>query len=85
MIDYETFCKIRDYHEQRALKVEQIAQALGLDRRTVAKWIAEPRFRPRRCTPRASKLDPYKSQLRRWLEAHAYSAQQVFQRLRAYR
>jgi transposase len=82
MIDYETFCKIQDYHKQRGLKVEQIAQALGLDRRTVAKWIAEPRFRPRQSAPRASKLDPYKSQIRRWLEAHSYSAQQVFQRLR---
>lgn len=81
MIDYETFCKIQDYHNQRGLKVEQIAQALGLDRRTVAKWIAEPRFRPRQCTARASKLDPYKSQVRQWLEAHPYSAQQVFQRL----
>jgi len=58
MIDYETFCRIREYREQRALKVEQIAQALGLDRRTVAKWIAEPRFRPRQSAPRASKLDP---------------------------
>ena len=82
MIDYETFCKIRDHREQRGLKVEQIAQALGLDRRTVAKWIAEPRFRPRQCTARASKLDPYKSQVRQWLEAHPYSARQVFQRLR---
>ena len=82
MIDYETFCKIRDYHTQRGLKVAQIAQALGLDRRTVAKWLAEPRFRPRQCAPRASKLDPYKAQIRQWLEAHHYSAQQVFQRLR---
>ena len=82
MIDYETFCRIRDYHEQRALKVEQIAQALGLDRRTVAKWIAEPRFRPRQSAPRASKLDPYKSRIRQWLESHPYSARQVFQRLR---
>jgi len=82
MIDYETFCKIRDYREQRGLKVAQIAQALGLDQRTVAKWLAEPRFRPRRCASRASKLDPYKAQIRQWLEAHPYSAQQVFQRLR---
>jgi transposase len=82
MIDYETFCKIQDYHNQRGLKVAQIAQALGLDRRTAAKWIAEPRFRPRQSTARASKLDPYKSQIRQWLEAHPYSAQQVFQRLR---
>jgi len=82
MIDYETFCKIREYREQRGLKVAQIARALDLDRRTVAKWIAEPRFRPRQSTARTSKLDPYKSQIRQWLEAHPYSAQQVFQRLR---
>ena len=82
MIDYETFCKIREYREQRGLKVAQIARALDLDRRTVAKWIDEPRFRPRQSTARASKLDPFKSQIRQWLETHPYSAQQVFQRLR---
>ncbi len=82
MINYETFCKIRDYHEQRGLKTEQIAQALGLDGRTVAYWLDEPRYRPRQSTPRASKLDPYKSQIVQWLEFHPYSAQQVLQRLR---
>ena len=79
MIDYETFCKIREYREQRGLKVAQIARALDLDRRTVAKWIAEPRFRPRQSTARTSKLDPYKSQIRQWLEAHPYSAQAMLQ------
>jgi transposase len=32
--------------------------------------------------PNPSKLDPYKSQIRQWLDSHPYSAQQVFQRLR---
>jgi transposase len=82
MIDYELFCQILDYHDQRRLKPAQIARALGLDRRTVAKWLAEPRFRPRKSSSRPSKLDPYKAEIRRWLEAHPYSAQQVFQRLR---
>ncbi len=82
MIDYETFCKIREYYTQRGLKTEQIAQALGLDGRTVAKWIEEPRFRPRHAPARASKLDPFKAQIRQWLESHPYSAQQIFQRLR---
>ena len=81
MIDYETFCKIRDYHEQQGLTVEQIARALGLDGRTVAKWIAEPRYRPRHAPPRASKLDAFKAQIRQWLETHPFSAQQIFQRL----
>jgi transposase len=44
--------------------------------------LAEPRFRPRQATARTSKLDPHKPTIRRWLEAHRYSAQQVFQRLR---
>jgi transposase len=81
MIDYETFCKIREYHTRQGLKPEQIARALGLDGRTVGKWIDEPRYRPRHAPARSSKLDPYKPRIRQWLETHPYSAQQVFQRL----
>ncbi len=58
MIDYETYCQIRDCHQREGLKVGQIASALGLDARTVTHWINEPRYRPRRSAPRASKLDP---------------------------
>ncbi|MEN8128970.1 MAG: IS21 family transposase [Pseudomonadota bacterium] len=82
MIDYDTFCKIRDYHEQRGLKAQQVARELGLDGRTVARWIDEPRYHPRQSTPRTSKLDPYKARIRQGLESHHYSAQQIFQRLR---
>lgn len=82
MIDYETFCKIQAYHAERSLKPTQIARALELDRRTVANWLAEARFRARRSAPRASKLDPFKARIRQWLEAHDYSGQQIFQRLR---
>jgi transposase len=81
MIDYETFCKIRDYRQQQGLKAEQIARELGLDGRTVARWIDEPRYRPKQSTRRASKLDPHKAQISQWLESHHYSAQQIFQRL----
>ena len=81
MIDYQTYCKIRDYHEQQGLKAQQIARTLGLDGRTVIRWLNEPRYRPRLAGRRASKLDPYKSQIVQWLEAHPYSAQQIFQRL----
>ena len=82
MIDYETFCKIRDYHDQQGLKAGQIARALALDQRTVNHWINTPRYRPRQSPPRASKLDPFKPLINRWLESHPYSAQQVLQRLR---
>jgi len=82
MIDYATYCRIHDAHQQQGLNSSQIARALSLDPKTVTKWLAEPRYRPRIQVPRTSKLDPYKAQIRQWLEAHPYSAQQVFQRLR---
>ena len=82
MIDYATYCRIQDAHHNQGLNVSQIARALQLDPKTVTKWLAEPRYRPRLPVPRTSKLDPSKAQIRQWLEAHPYSAQQVFQRLR---
>ena len=82
MIDYETYCKIRDYHDRRHLTISQTARALGLHRRTVAKWLASNQYRRRPSPPRTSRLDPFKAQAVRLLETHPYSAQQIFQRLR---
>jgi transposase len=82
MIDYETFCKIRDYYDRQGLTIAQTARALGLHPQTVAKWVRTAQYRPRRSIPRASRLDPFKGQVVRLLESHPYSAQQIFQRLR---
>ena len=82
MIRYETYCKIHDYSHRHGLKVSQIAQELALDTKTVAKWINVKSFARRQSTPHRSKLDPYKDQMVRWLESHAYSATQIFQRLK---
>lgn len=81
MVDYETYCRIRDHLGRQQLTVAQTARALGLDVRTVAKWAEVEQFRPRQPRPRASKLDTFKGQIVRWLDAHPYSAQQVYQRL----
>jgi transposase-like protein len=55
MIDYETFCKIRDYHDRQGLTIAQTARALGLHPQTVAKWVrTTAQYRPRRSIPRAS-------------------------------
>lgn len=81
MVDYETYCRIRDHLGRQQLSVAQTAQALGLDVRTVAKWAGVEQFRARRAAPRASKLDAFKGQIVRWLDTHPYSAQQVYQRL----
>lgn len=81
MIDYDAYCKIHHLKHQQ-LRPSQIAREMGLDLRTVEKWIDEPRFRPRKSMLKASKLDPFKPLIQRWLETHAYSAQQIFQRRR---
>ena len=81
MVDYETYCRIRDHLVRQQLTVAQTARALALDVRTVARWAEVEQFRARRAVPRTSKLDAFKGQIVRWLDAHPYSAQQIFQRL----
>ena len=82
MIDYQTFQQIRQLPDQEHLSAAQIAQALHLDERTVSKWIECPTYQPRARAKRPSKLDPYKGMVVRLLAIFAFSAQQLFQRLR---
>ena len=81
MLDYEIYCQIRDHLGRQSLSVAQTAHALGLDPRTVAKWAGVEQFRPRAGVARVGKLDAFKGQVVRWLDAHPYSAQQIYQRL----
>ena len=82
MLDYETFCQIRDHLTRQQLTVAQTARALALDVRTVSKWANVEQFRTRSGVARVGKLDAFKGQIVRWLDAHPYSAQQILQRLR---
>lgn len=82
MLNYETYCKIRDHLGRQSLTPAQTAQALGIDVRTVSKWAEVEQFGPRASTtPRVGKLDAFKGQIVRWLDTHPYSAQQIYQRL----
>lgn len=82
MIDYHCFCQIKHLQAHQGLNASQIARALTLDPRTVAYWLGQEHFRPRKSAPRSSKLDPFKPEIVRLLERSPYSATQVFQRLR---
>jgi transposase len=82
MIDYETYCRIKDALQRQRLNYTQAAQALGLHRQTVAQWGQRARYRARVQPRRTSKLDPFKTSIVAWLEAHHYSAMQIVQRLR---
>ena len=44
MIDYETFMRIKTCHENMGLTCPQIARELGMDERTVRKWINQKRI-----------------------------------------
>src|SRR5262249_23459203 len=82
VIDYETYARIHDCRDRQGLTITQIARALGVNRKTVAKWLARPRFTPReRRYQRNSLLDPFKGRITRLLDTHPYSAQRIFQRL----
>lgn len=79
MIDYATWCAIRDGIAKH-LTPAQLADSLGLDIKTVRHWIGRP-YAQRASVPRSSKLDPFKGRIVGWLDAHPLTAQQVFQRL----
>jgi transposase len=82
VIDYELFQKAKHLKEQEGLTPPQIADALSLDVRTVRKWLGKNRYTPRKATLRASKLDPFKRDIGRMLDAHPYTASQIYQRIR---
>ena len=83
MIEYETFCRLRQLHDEKGLKVSQIAAELDLDPKTVERWIDQPTYRPRQCAARRpSKLDSFRGQIAALLERHPYTAQQLLQQLR---
>ena len=82
MINYETYCKIKDCHDRQKLTIAQTARALGLHADTVSKWVNCGQYHPRQAVHRSSQLDPFKARIVRLLETHPYSAQQIFQRLR---
>jgi len=81
MIDYQCFCQIKHLSEAQGLNASQIANELALDPRTVAHWLAQDHFRPRKQSKRQSKLDPFKHDIVRMLEKYPYSAAQVMQRI----
>ena len=81
MIDYETFCKIKDWHNRDRLKSSQIAEKIGMDSRTVQKWLDTKSFRPRVSTPGDTIITPFKQEINRMLEKHPYTARQIFQQL----
>jgi transposase len=71
MIRYEEFCRIRQGYDQEHLSVAQLAGELGLNVKTVARWVARKEYQPRQRVPRPSKLDAFKGAILRLLAQRA--------------
>jgi transposase len=81
MISYEQYCRLRQA-QAAGHTPPQIARELQLHVQTVRLWLARENYRRSGGTQRASKLDAHKGAIVRWLDAHPYSATQLFHKLR---
>ena len=68
---------------QKGLSYTEIARKYHIDPRTAKKY-AESETRPvyNLSNPKPSKLDPYKEQIRLWLEEAPYSAERIFEKIK---
>ena len=82
MINYETFQRLHFLHRQEGWTAPQIARELGLNVKTIKHWLQVETFVPRKRSARESKLTSFKEMIRRWVEQHPFSAQQILRRLR---
>ncbi len=82
MIEYHTYCQIRQLYTEKKLTFRQIARALKLNLKTVCKWAKKKSFQKASLAKRKSKLDAFKGQIIGLLERHDYSAQQIFQQIK---
>jgi transposase-like protein len=77
VIDYQTFCHLRQLRDRDGLNAAQIARELGLHPQTVSLWIDRTTYDRRKAPPRSSKLDPFKPTISRLLDRRDYSANQI--------
>jgi hypothetical protein len=84
MLDEHRFCPSQHWHPHDGLHASQIAQAVSLDRRTVASGLPPDHLRRRNPRPPARTRDPCQPAMVRLLARHPSSAAPLFQRLRAH-
>jgi hypothetical protein len=80
VIDYKMFCRIHDCHDRQDLTIAQTARTLGLQPKTVIKWLARSRLEQAAPRPRSSVLDPFDGRITRSLLTLPQVAQAVQQR-----
>ena len=81
MINYETFQRLHFLYRKEGWTAPQITRELGLNVKTIPHWLQVETFVPRKRSARESKLTSFKEMIRRWVEQHPFSAQQILRRL----
>ncbi len=81
MISFHIYNQIHHLYKHEHLKPSQIARELRLNEKTVLKWLQCKNYQARQGRKFSSKLDPYKTEIKRLLEKHAYSTQQLLSRI----
>ena len=82
MLSYAQFSQLRYLLDGEHCSPAQVAQAMGLNLKTVQVWASRPTYVARQQLPRPSQLDPHKADILRLLQQHPYSARQILNQLR---
>ena len=80
MIDYALYCRLKQLNEQ-GLSSVQIGQMIGINEKTVRKWLEKKNYTQRKKSAHSSKLDPFNHQIEQWLGQADFTAVQIYQKL----
>ena len=80
-MDYHTFHEIKRLYEDEKFSAYKIAVELGIDHKTVQRWIERPRFEKRSGGREEAVLKDYKKQIQIYLDRHNYSAVQLYDKI----
>ncbi|MEA3347142.1 MAG: IS21 family transposase [Candidatus Auribacterota bacterium] len=81
-MDYHIFHEIKRLHEQEKFSAYKIGLELGIDHKTVKRWIKRPKFEKRSGGREESVLKSYKKQIQIYLDRYDYSAIQLYDKIK---
>jgi len=81
-MDYHTFHEIKRLHIEEKFSAYKIAQELGIDRKTVKRWLKRPKFEMRSGGKEPTVLNQFKKQIQIYLDRHDYSAVQLYDKIK---
>ncbi len=81
-MDSYTFYEIKRLHEEEKFSAYKIAKELGIDYKTVQRWINRPKFVKRSGGKKPTVLERFKKEIQICLDRYDYSSVQLFNRIK---